>query len=259
MTHTADLAIAKTNLLKRVQIRISFEGLTDIQTVVEELKGKDLSTKFGSYRKLVRPLDNPIGALPEPVHVFYNYQPSDDVVELVLSTSSMTLSIDCNDYKGIDPFLELTEIVVTKILASDTFAIVKRIELKKMAADRDEKIDNLFTRFNPEAFGYTKSTTPGITELSSDYKNELVFNTALPIPIMVSHRRISRAVRTPQGSVEYQAILEIEGLANEKVLQRLKLSAYPSMVTEILHSINKFIIEMISLSLNEKYLKSHDA
>lgn len=86
----------KHNLLKRVAIRIDFDGLTNLDALIQRLKRHELAEIFGSYRKLVMPVGGQFSdddSIDGPTHVFYDYLKTKDKVELTLSLSLSLIHI----------------------------------------------------------------------------------------------------------------------------------------------------------------------
>ncbi len=145
----------KHNLLKKVTIRIDFDGLTNLDGLIQRLKRHELAETFGSYRKLVMPVGDQFSdddSINGPTHVFYDYLPTKDKVELMLSLSRITIQIECVEYVNIDSYLELMEQVAKAILISDAYVEITKIGIRKIAAYENPSPIKVFEIFERDMF-----------------------------------------------------------------------------------------------------------
>ena len=115
----------RENMLKKVLIRVDYDGVTDISKWVETFKSTDaLKCKFSNYSQvqlnkakfdlsnndeIAKQRSIPIKYLEsEPIHRFYDslFTNRQDRIVMDIARLFMTFEIDCYQYKTIDDYFD---------------------------------------------------------------------------------------------------------------------------------------------------------
>lgn len=258
------------NLLRKVILRIDFSGLTNITPIIEEFKGHELAKLFGAYRVAIHrnltvemdKLDPSTDTLPvseivnEPIHLFYDYQPSEDNVELHMTTNYIAMKIECRSYKNIDPYKDLLIKLIKKILAYDTFTQIKRIGIRKIAGYESESKEKVFEIFERRLFSNDMQLLNGINIYNEYVDRYVIENKSCPLCIV--YKRLLRVVKNPQMEVhQYQAILDIDGFVNEQALRAYNVSSSIEMIETIIDELNNQMFLSFRHTVTEQYLNNH--
>lgn len=258
------------NLLRKVILRIDFSGLTNITPIIEDFKGHELAKLFGAYRVAIHrnltvemdKVDISTDTLPvseivnEPIHLFYDYQPSEDIVELHMTTNYIAMKIECREYKNIDPYKDLLIKMITKILAYDTFTQIKRIGIRKIAGYESESKEKVFKIFEPHLFSNDIQLPKGLN-IYNEYIDKYVFGSEF-CPLCIVYKRLLRKIKNPRLTrPQHQAILDIDGFVNEQALRTSNVSSSIDMIIGIIDELNNYMFLYFRHSVTLQYLHNH--
>lgn len=261
----------KHNLLKRVIIRIDFDGLTNLDSLIERFKSHELAMLFGSYRRIMpsaqvynsgdsnrRP--GLMHEIAETTHVFYDYQPAEDKVDVTFTASYVSIQIRCVDYANIDPYRDLMCALIKQILKSDTFIVITKIGIRKIAAYEHENPETLFRVFEQGMF--SMSCLEALSEklemghLQTSYEDSLMVK--IKYPICVKLKRLVRHLLDPKTAAHaLQAILDIDAFVGEEDLRQYNVSGSYNDVVIALDNINIVLFETFKASVTKTYLERH--
>lgn len=250
------------NLLKRVIIKADYEGVTNLDSVVEDLKTNCLAEFFKSYRRKIPAVDNGALAVGDPVmrdlpHFFYNYRNSSDVVELSISSRSMTLQINCVEYRNIDPFMSIAINVLDSILGSDSFIVLDKVGIRKIAAYANVKAEKIFGIFEPASFSLEKTIRdiPGAHGLYSSYEDTMFFGKEKHI--FADYRRLLKKIKDPKiQEWVLQAILDINAYSVKDSLI-CETGDLKGHLERVLSNINEVMFTLFKSAVTEGYLENH--
>jgi|MucameStandDraft_1065616.scaffolds.fasta_scaffold00809_11 hypothetical protein len=253
----------KHNLLKRVAIRIDFDGLTNLDALIQRLKRHELAEIFGSYRKLVMPVGGQFSdddSIDGPTHVFYDYLKTKDKVELTLSLSRITIQIGCVEYGNIDSYLVLMEQVAKAILMSDAYVEITKIGIRKIAAFENPSPIKVFNIFEKDMFMSDKilkmRKKEDIKGVRTKYEDTLLC--LQKYPVMVSLKRLVRHLFDPvERTHQLQAILDIEGSIDGSDIKDAGSTVSIEDIFSAMQVINDELFEMFKTSVTLKYLNAH--
>lgn len=262
----------KHNLLKKVTIRIDFDGLTNLDALIQRFKGHELSLLFGSYRRVIPSgvfTNNPseynnrqdIGhELTEISHVFYDYQPAADNVEVTLTASYVSIQIRCVDYANIDPYRNLMRALIKQILASDTFIVITKIGIRKIGAYENDDPKKLFSVFEHDMFSMRKleelNSTLKVGYIQTSYEDSLCV--VIKYPVCARIKRLVRHMFDHKTDAHtLQAILDIDASIDEDTLRQHNVSGSYEEVIHAMDIINDVLFETFKASVTKKYLEKH--
>ena len=260
----SDIVLSNLGILKKVVITIEFEGLTSIEQIIETLKAETLATKFGSYRKSITVRESSTG-LNEITHTFFDYQSeeSTDSVELTLTTEYLKLEITCKNYSDSLPYFSMVIEIMTKILASDTFTVLKNVSLNKVAGEQFDSLESLGKVFKPEALVLAYDTDTPSQISSSEYTDRFIIDKDVFIPVMISYKRMCRALLSTSSDqddkeyIKYQVLTETTGFANEKAIRSKNISAYPEQMQCVLDDLNSLTTVYTINLLTDEFYHAH--
>ena len=264
----------KNNLLKKVILRIDLEGATNMDSIVAEMKNSPIGSVFCRYQMRMRPnmaINNVKSSAPSevtdgPYHVFSEYNLSKDKVELSVSTNYICLTINCEEYKSIDPFKALISDVLSMILHSDHFIIAKRVGIRKISGYEvpvSDKGKDIFDVFESRAFqSYIFNSNVG-NVLQSDChvsysETSDVFKVNIPNHnVEVIYKRMIRHVFDPiEHRLLRQAILDLDAYTSDRFPYVIK-EKFGESLDSVIDAINSMLFELYKLSVTTEYLKNN--
>lgn len=267
------------NLLKKVIIRVDLEGATSIESIVEAIKSNEIGEKFARYQMRRIPFrgsnsqlglrlqtnDRPDGMTSESYHVFFEYQPSRDDVELIISNNFVCVTLKCRDYKNIDPYFELITAILYMLLDSDHYVMIKRLGIRKINAYEvpEDSDDKYFAAFEESAFKpFIKDTNfadeiggkkcgVSYVELKDHYSMSMT-----GFSLNINNNRLLRFIDNPNDRKGYfQAILDMDGYTHN-IFSLIK-SHNKNRIMEIMNEINDVLFQLYKLSVTIGYLNEH--
>lgn len=263
----------KKNLLKKVLIRIDYDGIANIDNFVEKsygLFGKYFSDTYkGSINNATiegKSLDEIANRLSldikefrkEPLHYFRNpireiIKGSDDV-ELTISTYYAALDIRCNNYKTIDQYIGVIVDLFQTIYASFKMFKIRRVAIRKISGSVFGSYEELNNVYEPNLFfGYQVSPNTEIDIFQREYCDVYVLADETK---KVNYARKYRTVNS-EGGLKLQTILDTDVYCDGFCLKHHNCSNEQEL-KELLYSINDHQFDLFKESVTIEYLKQQD-
>lgn len=166
----------RANMLRKVLIRIDYDGVTDINEWIKLFKENDeLSSYFQKYTKGVQnqatiSLSNmeeiaasrsiPLSTFQsEPLHRFSDavFKDEDGILredKIVMDATSLflTFSIDCVNYKNMDVYISFLNNYIKAFLENDKYIVIQRIGVRKLGGDVFRSLDDFSETFEESVF-----------------------------------------------------------------------------------------------------------
>lgn len=256
--------------LKTVDIRVDFSGVPDIALWANAFINTDLGSIFGDYKiaashaeeydenslnALSYLVDIPVKMiLKMPVHIFSEgqYRDLEDSLTLRLSNVSAQLTINCQNYQSIDPYLIwMTKLVEALKTAYRTFRL-RRFGIRKLDGFMSYDIREVESWLETDCF-YTPGA-PEIPTYNSKYEDKYLLSDS-DITAGISCARLFR-VGTSEGQQAYQALVDLQA--------NVSADLYPSLLqdgeAELLKigmSLNDMLFFSFLKYITAAYIASH--
>ena len=269
----------RANMLKKVLIRIDYSGVTDINEWIKEFKANaDLSSHFCKYIKEVQNqasfnISNmeeiaqsrsiPLKAFQsEPLHRFSEASfrgegeeaDREDKVMMEVTGLFMAFTIDCINYKNMDVYIDFLCKYIQAFISNDRFIDIQRIGIRKVGGDVFRNLDEFAETFETNIFA-----TPDVANLNGllidrEYHDRIIKSDGT---VKVNFSRRCRAIPADNGSVVYQALLDIDGYVDNGIIQN-KGYKFPGDFENVLkEKINDYLFDLYKLSVTEQYLSNN--
>lgn len=269
----------RANMLKKVLIRIDYSGVTDINEWIKEFKANaDLSSHFCKYRKEVQNqasfnISNmeeiaqsrsiPLKAFQsEPLHRFSEASfrgegeeaDREDKVVMEVTGLFMAFTIDCINYKNMDVYIDFLCKYIQAFISNDRFIDIQRIGIRKVGGDVFRNLDEFAETFETNIFA-----TPDVKNLNGllidrEYHDRIIKSDGT---VKVNFSRRCRAIPADDGSVVYQALLDIDGYVDDSIIQGNGYK-FPNDFENVLkEKINEYLFDLYKLSVTEQYLSNN--
>lgn len=269
----------RANMLKKVLIRIDYSGVTDINEWIKEFKANaDLSSHFCKYRKEVQNqasfnISNmeeiaqsrsiPLKAFQsEPLHRFSEASfrgegeeaDREDKVVMEVTGLFMAFTIDCINYKNMDVYIDFLCKYIQAFISNDRFIDIQRIGIRKVGGDVFRNLDEFAETFETNIFA-----TPDVKNLNGllidrEYHDRIIKSDGT---VKVNFSRRCRAIPADNGSVVYQALLDIDGYVDDSIIQDNGYK-FPNDFENVLkEKINEYLFDLYKLSVTEQYLSNN--
>lgn len=261
----------RENMLKKVLIRVDYEGVTDINKWILQFKSEQsLNSCFKSYNKAFHnkatfDLSNmeeiaesrslPISVFEsEPLHRFYDscFQNREDSVEMEVTSLFLTFSITCNKYKSLDIYIDYLSEYFTKFMSSDKYIVIKRIGIRKIGGGEFASLVDVGKVFEEEIFGLNIQSIPK-TMINIEHIDRF-FEKDKGIKVNFS-RRFRTIDDKKEGGV-FQALLDLDGYVDSEIITQLQI-LFPTSFSKTVRSINDYLFELFKISVTEQYLSNH--
>ena len=268
----------RANMLRKVLIRIDYDGVTNIDDWIKLFKenGK-LSSCFQKYNKGVQnqatvTLSNmeeiaasrsiPLSTFQsEPLHRFSDavFKDEDgtqreDKIVMDVSSLFLTFSIDCVNYKNMDVYISFLSNYIKAFLENDKYIVIQRIGVRKLGGDVFKSLEEFSETFENSVFA-----TPNVANLDGqlmdrEYVDRIIKNDS---SVKVNFIRRCRALNTHEGDTIYQALLDIDGYVDRVVIEMNKYKFPDDFESVVKSKINDYLFELYKLSVTEQYLKDN--
>lgn len=269
----------RANMLKKVLIRIDYSGVTDINEWIKVFKANTgLSSHFRKYTKEVQnqasfSISNmeeiaqsrsiPLKAFQsEPLHRFTEASfrsegeeaDREDKVVMEVTSLFMAFTIDCVNYKNMDVYINFLCKYIQAFIINDRFIDIQRIGIRKIGGDIFRNLDEFAETFETNIFA-----TPDVANLNGllidrEYHDRIIKSDET---VKVNFSRRCRAISTDNGSIIYQALLDIDGYVDNGIIKN-KSYRFPDDFENVLkEKINNYLFDLYKLSVTEKYLSDN--
>lgn len=268
----------RANMLRKVLIRIDYDGVTDINEWIKLFKeNMELSSYFQKYTKGVQnqatiSLSNmeeiaasrfiPLSTFQsEPLHRFSDavFKEEDGVQRednIVMDVTSLflTFTIDCVNYKNMDVYISFLNNYIKAFLENDKYIVIQRIGVRKLGGDVFKSLDDFSETFEESVFA-----TPDVANLKGglidrEYVDRIIKNDET---VKVNFARRCRAIKTDVGKTVYQALLDIDGYVDKGLIEKNQYQFPDHFEKVVKNQINDYLFELYKLSVTEQYLKDN--
>lgn len=254
-----------SDLLKRVIIRIDYQGMTSVEDWITRLKNQVFSNflrysrsymsssqvKANRLDEVWNKFELPEGAFfSEPLHTFSALQivGHEDDVRLDVTNYFTILTIDCKKYTYIDDYLEMISNYVELLLAYDKFINIKRIGIRKVSGREFEHTDNIYDVFEK----YIIFPNPVDSNVLYEWQSYQDLMYKQEKGVKVNFTRQCREVKVKNMPM-VQLIVDIDAYTTTEELQ-MRQKNLPEDTRDVLKEINDYIFELFKNSVNERYL-----
>ena len=268
----------RANMLRKVLIRIDYDGVTDISEWIKLFKeDKELSSHFLKYTKGVQnqatvSLSNmeeiaasrsiPLSTFQsEPLHRFSDAMFKDedgiqreDKITMDVTGLFLTFSIDCVNYKNMDVYISFLNNYIKAFLDNDKYIVIQRIGVRKLGGDVFRSLAEFSETFENSVFA-----TPDVANLDGglidrEYVDRIIKNDE---SVKVNFARRCRAIKTNDGNMVYQALLDIDGYVDKGLIEKNKYKFPNDFENVVKTKINDYLFELYKLSVTEQYLNEN--
>lgn len=269
----------RANMLKKVLIRVDYNGVTDINEWIKVLKGNEaLSSHFGKYRKetqntasfsisnmeeIAQSRSIPLSAFQsEPLHRFSEAsfrgdnegQDREDIVIMEVTGLYMAITIDCVNYKNMDVYIDFLDNYIQEFIRNDRFIEIQRIGIRKIGGDVFSNLEEFAQTFEANIFATPDVGNLDGTLIDREYHDRIIKSDGT---VKVNFSRRCRAIPADNGRVAYQALLDIDGYVDNGIIKNNNYR-FPNDFKNILkEKINDYLFELYKLSVTEQYLRNN--
>lgn len=259
----------RENMLKKVLIRVDYNGVTDIDKWILKLKkDNSLSSHFKSYNQELQSrtsfdLSNlgdfevsnsyPSSRIKEPLHKFYegNFKDREDAVLMEVSGYFLVFTITCKNYINLDIYIEFLSEYFEKFLKFDKYIDIKRIGIRKVGGDEFDSIEGVGKTFEKIIFGLNIKGIPK-KKFELEYVDRF-FDEEQNIKVNFSRRCRTINVKG-KGSI-YQALIDLDGYVDSSVMTHADFDN-PNCFKQLITNINNYLFELYKISVTEQFLKT---
>ena len=268
----------QANMLRKVLIRIDYDGVTDINEWIKTFKGnKELSSHFRNYTKGVQNratlafsnMEEVAASRSIPLSAFQSEflhrfsdgvfkeeggQAREDVVVMDVTSLFLTFSIDCVNYKNMDVYINFLSNYINEFLENDKYIVIQRIGVRKLGGD-------VFRSFSEFSGTFEKSifATPDVANLGGDLMDREYVDRIIrrDESVKVNFARRCRTISAKDGDIVYQALLDIDGYVDKRLIERNNYKFPSDFVNVVKNKINEYLFELYKQSVTEHYLKNN--
>lgn len=254
-----------SELLKRVIIRLDYQGMTTVDSWVTQLKTQNFgnsqrysrnylsSSQVRNYRigEVMDSLNLPDQAIfNEPLHTFADIELEghSDMVKMDVANYFTIIVIDCKNYTNIDDYLQLVAHYVELLLAFDPFIQIKRIGIRKVSGNEFENTDQIYDVFEKYVI-FPNPADHNVLYEAQSYK-DLMYKQDLGVS--VNFTRQCREV-TVGTKPMVQVLVDIDAYITQKEMDKRGIKL-PNDTQAAMNTINGYMFELFKSCVNEKYL-----
>ena len=257
----------KNNFLRRIILRVDYEGIVDIKDILKNLESKLPSLgfterNFGFINNAEFELNDPEmieSELKIPIKELskietYKYRNSDGNVELEVNELYSALNVDVNNYNDINKYCNIFSEVINGIKEKRVYLKINRIGLRKIndCIIRDKSRFNDY--FDKEYF-FDISNKLRLNSIKTEKINTQFVDTFSVEKYMFNYIRIvSGGVLTigSQNYDVYQAVIDIDGYSYDRELLNTLLGD-TNEISNIILELNENLFELYSNSLTQSF------
>lgn len=268
----------RANMLRKVLIRIDYDGVTDINEWIKLFKENDeLSSYFQKYTKGVQnqatiSLSNmkeiaesrsiPLSTFQsEPLHRFSDAVfkdedgiQRDDKIVMDVTSLFLTFSIDCVNYKNMDVYISFLNNYIKAFLENDKYIVIQRIGVRKLGGDVFRSFEDCSGTFESSVFAPLDVAILKGRLIDREYVDRIIKNDET---VKVNFARRCRAIKTDDGETVYQALLDIDGYVDKGLIEKNNYRFPNDFENVVKTKINDYLFELYKSSVTEQYLKDN--
>lgn len=264
------------NMLKKVLIRVDYNGVTNIENWVDIVKRDErFNTQFNGYNQgylnqadfdlskmdeVARQRSMPMSAFnAAPLHRFFdsNFLGRQDKVTMEIASLFLTFQIDCINYTNIDVYFNYLVTYFDAFMHTDPYIKIERIGIRKISGGSFPSFPALKEIFEDRFFDEYKVDKVDTAMIDREYHDRYI-KTIINVPHSEKTVKINYSTRCRQieGINPYQAILDIDGYADSFVIKKDGLT-FPADFRTTLDNINNYMFELYKMSVTDNYLSQH--
>lgn len=256
------------NQLKNVLIRIDYTGITNIDNWVEAFKPK-MTGYFSAYNRGVQnnarvnltnlkeiadTLSIPIEEIrKETIHEFSGWKLDENTVTMSISPFFMTINIRCNNYKVIDPFLDVTSLFLQEMYEREAYFDVHRVGIRKVDGGTFDSIDDIFMVYKKELFFGQEVDAVNSVPLNREYTYRYCLKDS---SMKVNYSRQYRLLDILNVGKKHQVLLDIDTYIDKYNMNECHYDLKESCKA-VLEKINNHQFELFAESVNEDYINQN--
>jgi hypothetical protein len=263
-------------MLKKVLIRVDYNGVTNIEKWVDMVKRDErFNTKFNGYNQgylnqatfdlskmdeVARQRSMPMSAFnASPLHRFFDstFPDRQDKVTMEIASLFMTFQIDCINYTDVDAYFDYLTTYFDAFMQTDPYIKIERIGIRKISGGSFPNLPALREVFEDRFFDGHKVDRDDTAMIDREYHDRYI-KTIISTPRSEKTVKMNYSTRCRQteGDLPYQAILDIDGYADSFVINKDGLT-FPADFRATLDRINDYMFELYKMSVTDNYLSQH--
>jgi uncharacterized protein (TIGR04255 family) len=262
----------KKNMMKNIIFRIDYQGIIDSEDIIkcfkEHFKGlfKNFQTTF--HNKVDFDLNNiedisdtlsiPVKEIQkQEIYRFTNNTFGKDNLILDISKYFTTFTINCQEYEGIDEYLNFFSSYIDFLFENSDFLKIKRIGLRKIGGKIYFEHKNIYEDFEQKYFNFDFTDTI-YNSIRNRYADVLQYDKTDPIINYVRSYEtgVYQNNDTKEKSNAFQVLLDIDGLYSENILDTIGFEK--GMAQKVLERTNnEHLFNIFKMSVTEKFLKEN--
>lgn len=254
-----------SDLLKRVIIRLDYQGMTSVDSWIIQLKKQNFgnfqnysrnymsSSQVRNYRigEVMDSMNLSEQAIyNEPLHTFSDIELEgrSDTVRMDVANYFTIIVIDCKNYTNIDDYIQLVAQYVDLLLAFDPYIRIKRIGIRKVGGNEFENTDQIYDVFEKYVI-FPNPADHNVLYEAQSYK-DLMYKQDLGVS--VNFTRQCREV-TVGTKPMVQVLVDIDAYMIQKEMDKRGMKL-PNDTQKVMVTINDYMFELFKSCVNEKYL-----
>lgn len=264
------------NMLKKVLIRVDYNGVTNIENWVDTVKrDRRFNTVFNGYNQgylnqatfdlskmeeVARQRSMPMSAFSAaPLHRFFDskFPGRQDKVTMEVASLFMTFQIDCIRYTTINDYFDFLTTYFNAFLQTDPYIKIERIGIRKISGGAFPSLPAMRETFEDRFFVGHQVDSDNTAMMDREYHDRYM-KTFINVPHREKSVKANYSTRCRQinGETPYQAILDIDGYVDSFIINKDSLH-FPAGFRATLDRINDYMFELYKLSVTENYLSQH--
>jgi hypothetical protein len=264
------------NMLKKVLIRVDYNGVTNIENWVDTVKRDPrFNTVFNGYNQgylnqatfdlskmeeVAKQRSMPMSAFSAaPLHRFFDsiFPGRQDKVTMEIASLFMTFQIDCNNYTNADDYFNYLTTYFDAFMHTDPYIKIERIGIRKISGGAFPSLPSMRETFEDRFFDGHQVDRDNTTMIDREYHDRYMKQIiSVPHSEKTVKMNYSTRCRQIEGQNPYQAILDIDGYVDSFVINKDTLT-FPADLRTTLDRINDYMFELYKMSVTENYLSQH--
>ncbi|PKL80296.1 MAG: hypothetical protein CVV25_04655 [Ignavibacteriae bacterium HGW-Ignavibacteriae-4] len=262
----------KKNMMKNVIFRIDYQGIINSEDIIKSFKDnfkdkfKIFQTTFHSkidfdinnIEDISDTLSIPIKEIQkQEIYRFTDNTFGNDELTLDISKYFTVLTVNCQEYEGIDEYLDFFSSFIDFLFENSEYLQIKRIGLRKIGGEIyfDEK--EIYRDFEQKYFNFNFIDTP-YNSFRSRHIDVLKLDDKSPI---INYVRSFEAGNYHDNETNiyksaFQVLLDIDAYYSDFILEKIKFKK--GMAKQVLTSTNnEHLFKIFKMSVTEAFLKAN--
>jgi len=262
----------KKNMMKNIIFKIDYQGVIDTEDIIK-LFNENFKSLFQNFQTTfhnkvdfdLNNIDDISDTLSIPVkeiqkqeiYRFTNNTFGKDQLILDISKYFTALTVNCQDYEGIDKYLNFFSKYIDFLYENSDFLKIKRIGLRKIGGKIYFKQNDIYNDFEQKYFNFDFTDTT-YNSIRNRYIDVLQFDEKSPIINYVRsfETGIYQDNETKEKSNAFQVLLDLDGYYSEEILDIIGFKkGMAQKVLEITN--NEHLFNIFKMSVTEEFLKAN--